>query len=210
MAINLIATGGTVLLMLAVSGDRGSSTSIASFSAPRIAIPLIDKIPFLGEIISGQNLMTYLAILAVIIMHLFMYKTPLGLKIRAVGENKNAAESVGISSRKIQYIALILSGVLASMGGFFMSGGYMNMFTKDMSAGRGYIALAASAMGGNTPIGAALVSLLFGAAQALGNMMQLTEIPHELIQMVPYLTTLIGLGIYSYSVKKRKEKLAGK
>ncbi|MCI8853681.1 MAG: ABC transporter permease [Lachnospiraceae bacterium] len=210
VAINLIATGGTVLLMLAVSGDRGSSTSIASFSAPRIAIPLIDKIPFLGEIISGQNLMTYLAILAVIIMHLFMYKTPLGLKIRAVGENKNAAESVGISSRKIQYIALILSGVLASMGGFFMSGGYMNMFTKDMSAGRGYIALAASAMGGNTPIGAALVSLLFGAAQALGNMMQLTEIPHELIQMVPYLTTLIGLGIYSYSVKKRKEKLAGK
>ena len=194
VAINLIATGGTVLLMLAVSGDRGSSTSIASFSAPRIVIPLIDKIPFLGEIISGQNLMTYLAILAVIIMHLFMYKTPLGLKIRAVGENKNAAESVGISSRKIQYIALILSGVLASMGGFFMSGGYMNMFTKDMSAGRGYIALAASAMGGNTPIGASLVSLLFGAAQALANMMQLTDIPHELIQMIPYLTTLIEIG----------------
>ena len=193
VAINLIATGGTVLLMLAVSGDRGSSTSIASFSAPRIVIPLIDKIPFLGEIISGQNLMTYLAILAVIIMHLFMYKTPLGLKIRAVGENKNAAESVGISSRKIQYIALILSGVLASMGGFFMSGGYMNMFTKDMSAGRGYIALAASAMGGNTPIGASLVSLLY-----------------ELIQMIPYLTTLIGLGVYSYSNMKRRQKLAGK
>ena len=173
-------------------------------------IPLIDKIPFLGEIISGQNLMTYLAILAVIIMHLFMYKTPLGLKIRAVGENKNAAESVGISSRKIQYIALILSGVLASMGGFFMSGGYMNMFTKDMSAGRGYIALAASAMGGNTPIGASLVSLLFGAAQALANMMQLTDIPHELIQMIPYLTTLIGLGVYSYSNMKRRQKLAGK
>ena len=210
VAINLIATGGTVLLMLAVSGDRGSSTSIASFSAPRIVIPLIDKIPFLGEIISGQNLMTYLAILAVIIMHLFMYKTPLGLKIRAVGENKNAAESVGISSRKIQYIALILSGVLASMGGFFMSGGYMNMFTKDMSAGRGYIALAASAMGGNTPIGASLVSLLFGAAQALANMMQLTDIPHELIQMIPYLTTLIGLGVYSYSNMKRRQKLAGK
>ena len=210
VAINLIATGGTVLLMLAVSGDRGSSTSIASFSAPRIVIPLIDKIPFLGEIISGQNLMTYLAILAVIIMHLFMYKTPLGLKIRAVGENKNAAESVGISSRKIQYIALILSGVLASMGGFFMSGGYMNMFTKDMSAGRGYIALAASAMGGNTPIGASLVSLLFGAAQALSNMMQLTDIPHELIQMIPYLTTLIGLGVYSYSNMKRRQKLAGK
>ncbi len=210
IAINLMATGGTVLLMLAVSGDRGSSTSIASVSAPKIVIPLIDRIPFLGQVLSGQNLMTYLSILAVVIMHLFLYKTPLGLKIRAVGENKNAAESVGISSRKIQYIALILSGVLASMGGFFLSGGYMNMFTKDMSAGKGYIALAASAMGGDTPVGGFLVSLLFGAAQALANMMQLTDIPHELIQMVPYLTTLVGLGIYSYAGLKKRQKLAGK
>ncbi len=210
IAINLMATGGTVLLMLAVSGDRGSSTSIASVSAPRLVIPVIDKIPFLGQILSGQNLMTWLSILAVVVMHLFLYKTPLGLKIRAVGENKNAAESVGISARKIQYIALILSGVLASMGGFFLSGGYMNMFTKDMSAGKGYIALAASAMGGDTPVGGFLVSLLFGAAQALANMMQLTDIPHELIQMVPYLTTLIGLGIYSYAGLKKRQKLAGK
>lgn len=210
IAINLMATGGTVLLMLAVSGDRGSSTSISSVSAPRLVIPLVDRIPFLGQILSGQNGMTCLALLAVAVMHVLLYKTPLGLKIRAVGENKNAAESVGISSRKIQYIALILSGVLASMGGFFLSGGYMNMFTKDMSAGKGYIALAASAMGGDTPVGAFLVSLLFGAAQALANMMQLTDIPHELIQMVPYLTTLVGLGIYSYAGRKRRQKLAGK
>lgn len=210
IAINLMATGGTVLLMLAVSGDRGSSTSISSVSAPRLIIPVIDRIPFLGPILSGQNGMTWLSLLAVVVMHLFLYKTPLGLKIRAVGENKNAAESVGISARKIQYIALILSGVLASMGGFFLSGGYMNMFTKDMSAGKGYIALAASAMGGDTPVGGFLVSLLFGAAQALANMMQLTDIPHELIQMVPYLTTLIGLGIYSYAGLKRRQRLAGK
>lgn len=210
IAINLMATGGTVLLMLAVSGDRGSSTSISSVSVPRLVIPLVDRIPFLGEILSGQNGMTYLSLLAVVVMHLFLYRTPLGLKIRAVGENKNAAESVGISARKIQYIALILSGVLASMGGYFLSGGYMNMFTKDMSAGKGYIALAASAMGGDTPIGGFLVSLLFGAAQALANMMQLTDIPHELIQMVPYLTTLVGLGIYSYAGLKRRQKLAGK
>ncbi len=210
IAINLMATGGTVLLMLAVSGDRGSSTSIANVSAPKVVIPLIDQIPFVGQILSGQNLMTYLSILAVVVMHLFLYKTPLGLKIRAVGENKNAAESVGISSRKIQYIALMISGVLASMGGFCLSGGYMNMFTKDMSAGKGYIALAASAMGGDTPIGGFLVSLLFGAAQALANMMQLTDIPHELIQMVPYLTTLVGLGIYSYAGLKKRQKLAGK
>lgn len=210
IAINMLATGGTVLLLLAVSGDRGSSTSIISYSAPRINIPVISQIPFIGEIISGQNLMTYLSILAVVVMHIFLYKTPLGLQIRAVGENKNAAESVGISSRKIQYIALIISGVLAAMGGFFLSGGYMNMFTKDMQAGKGYIALSASAMGGSTPIGGMAVSFLFGIAQALANVMQLTEIPHELIQMIPYVTTIIGLAVFSYSNKKKKEKMAGK
>ncbi|MEG1972786.1 MAG: ABC transporter permease, partial [Oscillospiraceae bacterium] len=114
------------------------------------------------------------------------------------------------SSQKIKFIALIISGVLASMGGFFLSGGYMNMFTRDMSAGKGFIALAASSMGGNSPIGGFLVAFLFGTAQALGNMMQLTAIPQELIQMVPYFTTLVGLGIYSYIKMKKKEKLNGR
>lgn len=210
IALNLIATGGTVLLLLAVCGDRGASTSLSSVSAPVIHIPVIASIPFIGEVLSGQNLMTYLALLAVVVVHIFIYKTPLGLKIRAVGENKNAAESVGISSKRIQYIALVLSGVLCSMGGYFLSGGYMNMFTKDMSAGKGFIALAASSMGADTPVGGFLVSILFGAAQALGNLMQLTTIPTELIQMIPYLTTLIGLAVYSYVVMKRKNRLGGK
>ncbi len=211
IAINLTATGGTVLLLLAYSGDRGVSSSVRSVSAPNITIPLIEKIPFIGQILSGQNVLTWLSLLAVLVMHLFLYKTPLGLSIRSVGENKDAAESVGINSRKVQYIALIISGALAAMGGFYLSGGYMNMFTKDMSGGRGFIALAASSMGGNTPVGGFFVSLLFGLAQALANVMQLTAVmPYEIILMVPYLTTLIGLGVYYYSQKKKKERLSGK
>ena len=211
IAINLTATGGTVLLLVAFSGDRGVSSSVRSVSAPNIVIPLVEKIPFIGEVLSGQNILTWLALLAVLLLHLFLYKTPLGLSIRAVGENKDAAESVGISSRKIKYIALILSVILAAMGGFYLSGGYMNMFTKDMSGGRGFIALAASSMGGNTPVGGFLVSLLFGIAQALANVMQLTAtMPYEIILMVPYLTTLIGLGVYYYSQKRKKERLSGK
>lgn len=210
IAINLVAAGGTVLLMLAFSGDRGNSANIASLSTPRIDLPLINKIPFIGEVLSNQNVLVYLSILAVILMQILLYKTPLGLKIRAVGENKDAAESVGISSHKIQFIALILSGVLASMGGFFLSGGYMTKFTINMTAGRGYIALAASSMAGNTPIGGLLVSLLFGTAQASANAMQLKNFPSEIAQMIPYLVTLIGLGIYSYRLKKKKEKLLSK
>lgn len=211
IAINLTATGGTVLILVAFSGDRGVSSSIRSVSAPNITIPLIEKIPFIGDVLSGQNVLTWLALLAVLLLHLFLYKTPLGLSIRAVGENKDAAESVGISSRKVQYIALIISGALAAMGGFYLSGGYMNMFTKDMSGGRGFIALAAASMGGNTPVGGFLVSLLFGVAQALANIMQLTSLmPYEIILMVPYLTTLVGLGVYYYAQKKKKERLSGK
>ncbi|MDF2677298.1 MAG: transporter permease [Bacillota bacterium] len=208
IAINLIASGATVFILLIVSGDRGVSSSIQSIALPRITLPVIENIPYLGAVISNQNILTYLGLITVFIAHIFLYKTPLGLRIRAVGENKDAAESVGISSKKIQYIALIISGVLASMGGFFLSGGYMTYFTKDMSAGRGFIALAASSMGGNTPVGGFLVSLLFGAAQALANILQMgSTLPYEIIQMLPYITTLVGLGIYSYRLMKKNQKL---
>ena len=209
IAINLTAAGGTVLLLLAYSGDRGTS-SFRSVPTPNIPIAGVSAIPFIGKILSGRNLLTWLAFVMVIVMHLLLYRSPLGLQIRAVGENKNAAESVGISSRRIQYIALIISGVLASMGGYFLSGGYMTTFTKDMSAGRGFIALAASAMGRNTPVGGMLVSLLFGIAQAVSNQLQLTNIPVELLQMIPYAITLIGLAIFSYSELRRRAKLSGK
>ena len=191
IAINLTATGGTVLLLLAFSGDRGSS-SFPTVSAPAIG---------------GVNIMTICAIIMVPVMHMFLYKTPLGLQIRSVGENKNAAESVGVKSIKIQYIALVISGVLCSFGGYFLSGGYMNSFTKNMQSGRGFIALAASAMGMDTPIGGCAVSFLFGVAQAVGNQLQLTNIPVELIQMIPYATTLIGLAVFSYIVRQKKAKL---
>lgn len=210
IAINLIANGATILILLFVSGDRGISSSIQSVIIPRITLPIIEDIPFLGEVLSNQNVLTYLSLIMVAVVHVFLYKTPLGLQIRAVGENKDAAESVGISSSKIRYISLILSGVLASMGGYFLSGGYMTKFTSGMTAGRGFIALAASAMGGNTPIGSFLVSLLFGAAQALSNILQLGTWPYELVQMLPYLTTLVGLGIYSYSIMKKRQRLTGK
>ncbi|MEL7648165.1 MAG: ABC transporter permease [Sedimentibacter sp.] len=210
IAINLIANGATILILLAASGDRGVSSSVKSLQIQRIAIPLIEKIPFIGAVISNQNILTYFSLIMVAVVHIFLYRTPLGLRIRAVGENKDAAESVGISSKKVQYISLIISGVLASMGGFFLSGGYLTYFTTGMSAGRGFIALAAASMGGNTPIGAFLVSLLFGAAQAFANILQLGSWPYELIQMLPYITTLLGLGIYSYIRMKKRQRLMGK
>ncbi|MFO7886931.1 MAG: ABC transporter permease [Eubacteriales bacterium] len=207
IAINLMAAGGTIFMLFLVSGDRGVSSSIDSLVLPNVNIPLIQNIPFLGRVLSGHNVLTYFVFISVFLMHMFMYKTPLGLKIRAVGENPNAAESVGINVHKIQYIALGLSGVLSGFGGAFLSMGYLSYFTTNMTAGRGFIGLAANAMGRSTPIGGMLVALLFGTSDAMANVFQGgIDIPNELIRMIPYITVIVGLSAFSYRNMKKKER----
>lgn len=136
---------------------------------PNIDIPLIEKIPFLGGIISGHNLLTYLAFLFCILTSVMLYKTPLGLNIRATGENPNAASSVGVSVLKIKYTAIAFSGLMSGFGGAFMSMAYAQGWSQDMVSGRGFIALAAQAMGGGECLGGTLSALVFGFAQALAS-----------------------------------------
>lgn len=206
VAINMFASGGTVFILYLLSGDKGSSTSLASKVLPSVQIPLIKDIPVLGPILSGHHILTYVSILAVLAVYYLLNRTPLGLRIRSVGENPHAAQSVGVSVVKIQYTALLLSGFFASLGGAYMSMGYLSLFTRDMIAGRGWIAIAAESMGRSTTIGTALTSLLFGAADALSNALQVLKIPAELIATLPYVATVIGLLIYAISETRKKNK----
>ena len=208
IAVNLMASGGTIFVLYSICGDKGNSTSLKSLTMPSVSLPLIKDIPVLGSILSGHNLLTYLAFLCVFLIWLLLYKTPLGLRIRVVGENPNAAESVGINVRKVQYIVLVISGILAAVGGAYMSMGYMDKFSRDMVAGRGFIALAAEALGTGTPAGIMGSSLIFGAADALATNLQVLDIPVQFVQMIPYALTIVGLIIYSVS-KIRKEKKIG-
>jgi ABC-type uncharacterized transport system permease subunit len=210
IAINLLSSGGTVFLLYSVAKDKGMSTSLASLTMPVVQIPIIQSIPILGPMISGHNVLTYLAFILVGVVWLLLYKTSLGLKIRVVGENPDAAESVGINVKKIQYTALAISGALAAMGGAYMSMGYMDKFARDMTAGRGFIALAAEALGRGTPVGTLAASLVFGAADALGSNLQVLDIPVQFIQMMPYLFTIIGLIIYSRAKVKQINKIKNK
>ncbi len=207
IALNLLASGGTVFVLYSVAKDKGMSTSLASLTMPTINIPILQSIPVLGKILSGHNLLTYLAFIAVLIVWVLLYKTPLGLKIRVVGENSHAAESVGINVKRIQYSALAISGVLAAMGGAYMSMGYMDKFARDMTAGRGFIALAAEALGRGTPVGTLIASLVFGTADALGSNLQVLDIPVQFIQMMPYLFTIIGLVLYAVMKAKQISKI---
>ena len=204
IALNLMASGGTVFLLYVITKDKGMSTSLKSFTMPVIQLPLIKSIPVLGDILSGHNLLTYLAFLFTVLVWILLYRTPLGLRIRVVGENISAAESVGIPVKKVQFTALAISGVLASMGGAYMSMGYMDKFARDMTAGRGFIALAAEALGRATPLGTLVASLFFGMVDALSSNLQILNVPVQFVQMLPYVCTIVGLVIYSAIKGKNK------
>lgn len=212
IAFNTMAVGGTVYFMYAVVKDKGTTIALNSGKLPSLEIPLIKDIPVLGDILSNHNVVSYMALVMIFLVYILLYKTPMGLRIRSAGKAPNALSSVGVSLIKTRYIALGISGILGGMAGAFMSMGYVTWFSKNMTAGRGFIALAADAMGNSTPLGATLSSLLFAAAESLSYSLQITSIPPELVQMLPYLVTIIGLVTYAIRKKamerKRQEKLA--
>lgn len=133
-AINTAASGLTIFVLQLVTGEKGNSSSLKSFSFNEIEIPVIKDIPVLGDILSGHNTLTYVALISVVLVFLLLYKTPLGLRMRAVGENPHAASSVGQNVTKIRFIAILICGVLTGLGGMYLSMGYMDMFVRDMVA----------------------------------------------------------------------------
>lgn len=212
IAFNTMAVGGTVYFMYAVVRDKGTTIALNSGKLPSVELPIIKDIPVLGEFLSNHNVVSYLAIVMVVLVYILLYKTPMGLQIRSAGKAPNALSSVGVSLIRTRYIALGISGILGGMAGAFMSMGYVTWFSKNMTAGRGFIALAADAMGNSTPVGAALSALLFATAEALSYSLQITAIPPELVQMLPYLVTIIGLVAYAARRtaldKKRRDQMA--
>lgn len=206
IAINSLASGGTVFFLYLAAGDKGTSISLASKSLPVVTIPLIDRIPVLGAILSGHNILTYISILAVVFTFYLLQRTAFGYHLRAVGEKKEAAESVGISVEKTQAAALLLSGLMCGFGGAFMSMGYVSWFSRDMLASRGWIALAAEAMGMQTPIGTALTCGLFGVADAFSNAVATLGFPSDLVTTIPYVVTLIGLTVFSIRIMKKRSR----
>lgn len=214
IAMNLAAAGGTVFVLFMLTGDKANSgASIKSLSLPKVSIPLLRDIPYLGKVISGHNVLTYFAFIAVFLVWVLIYKTRLGLRMRAICENPDAASSVGISVLRIRFISFMISGGIAGIGGAFMSMGYVQLFARDMVAGRGYIGLAASNMADGSPLGAMLSSLLFGMSSAVANAIQtiFSNAPTDFVLMIPYAVTIIGIVVISVIKEMRlKKKLKNK
>ena len=213
IAVNMIGSGGTLFLVKVITNmtegkAMASTTSLitAVHQIPSWNIPIIKDIPVLGDILSGHCILTYVAFLLVFLTWVLLYKTPLGLNIRSVGENPNAAASVGVSVLKIKYIAIAFSGLMAGFGGAFMSMYYAMGWSLDMVAGRGFIALAAQAMGGGEPLGSMLSALIFGFAQALSIKVSSRGIDSNLVTPIPYLVTILGLVVFALIIRSKVKR----
>jgi ABC-type uncharacterized transport system permease subunit len=205
VALNIFATGFVVFLMYSILGTKGDTTSAPSYAIPYIKIPYLKDIPIIG-VLFEQNLLFYIAIISVISISTFLNKTKMGLLIKAVGYNPIAAKSVGISVEKTQLIALIIAGVFAGLGGVFLSMSYLSTYNSGMIAGRGFIGLAAEAMGAGQPLLTMIFAFIFGIVSAFAiNSQTALNIPYELLNTLPYLMTILALVIYSIS-KLKKQK----
>jgi general nucleoside transport system permease protein len=195
-AINILFIGVPALLSGAFFDSTGSTPQLPrEQTLPDWNIPGLDRVPVLSQLLSGHKPIVYIALLAVPVSYYVLFRTRFGLRLRAVGENPEAADTAGVSVAGMRYAGVLLSGVLAGLGGAYLSIGQNSLFTRNMTAGRGFIALAALIFGKWHPVGAFLACLLFGLADAVAIRMQgVVNIPVQFIQIIPYVLTLVVLA----------------
>jgi len=188
--INFLAIGITGYVFIYHYGDQGTPSDISR--APNLTLPLIEDIPFIGDAIGRMNVLTWMALLLVPLLSVYLFRTRGGLRLRSVGEKPRAADSLGLPVLRTRYLAVTASGALAAAGGVFLSIGLLGSFNEQMTAGRGFIALAAVIFGGWRPFGALAGALLFGFSTALAQRLPaFSESTAVLFQALPYVLTLV-------------------
>jgi general nucleoside transport system permease protein len=190
VGINFLAAGVTGYVFIAHYGSEGTPGEVPS--VPDIELPVIKDIGFVGEVIGEMNVLTWLALLLVPLVALYLFRTPSGLRLRSVGEKPRAADTVGIPVLRIRYLAVIASGCLAGLGGVYLSVALVGSFNENMTAGRGFIALAVVIFGSWRPYMALAGACLFGFSSAVAQRLPaFSESLAVLFQALPYLLVLI-------------------
>ena len=202
IAINMMILELTVYMMRVMFGQVGTWSDPSIKMLPELEIPLIKDIPVIGDILSGYNVIVYASWALCILVYFMLFHTKFGRHIRAVGENIEAARTVGINVTRVQVFALVISGALAALGGAFLSVGHLTLFTRNMSNGRGWLGISAALFGFNHPIGVFFSGLFFGFADAIAIRLQnVTELPPSLIQVLPFVATLLALVLVALRSK---------
>jgi simple sugar transport system permease protein len=195
-AINLIAAGLTAALIAPIWGKPGVSPSVAKFGT--IDLPLVQHVPYLGRIVDQLTVLDWLGLLLAPLVWIMLYRTRFGLRLRSCGEAPDAAASVGVNVIRVRYQAVILSGVLAAAGGAYLSLAQVGVFQRNITGGRGYMALAAMIFGKWRPVPVLGACLLFGLADAFQFRAQVAgvNLPHDLLLALPYLVALAALATF--------------
>ena len=193
IAINIFAAGITVFLVRRIYGQQDVGHVGASELLPNLNVPVLDQIPFIGQVLFQQNVVVYVALILLVLVQVVLFRTRLGLRIRAVGEHPHAADTAGINVYWIRYGAVITSGLLSGLAGAFLAIGISNTFVPNMTDGRGYIALAAMIFGKWTPLGAFLACLIFGLGEAIYANNSTIHVSQYLLSMLPYILVLVVL-----------------
>lgn len=195
VVLNVLVVGLTSFLYSTVLTENAELWN-ARQRLPNLPIPLLSDIPILGRVLFDQNILVYLMYLVVIALQILVFRSKWGLRMRAVGEHPKAADTVGIRVNATRVRNTIMAGAIAGLGGAFFTVGSGLAFGKEMSAGQGYIALAAMILGKWNPKGALLAALLFGFSKSLGNTLQSigTPVANELLLMLPYIVTVLAVA----------------
>jgi len=193
--LNVLVIGLTGFLYKKLLIPYQSTWNSGGTFAP-IEIPILAKIPVIGPIFFAQSIIVYLMYVAVIVIHIALFKSRWGLRTRSVGEHPTAAESVGIDVNKVRFRNVLIAGAVAGLGGAFFTLGAVGAFSKEMTAGKGFIALAALIFGRWSPLGAVAAALIFGFADNLQGVLTITgtPIPSEFMLMAPYIATIIAVS----------------
>ncbi len=196
IAINLLAAGLTVYLLRTLFGVKGAFQDPALVGLASHRLPLVDRLPIVGPLLSGHTVLVYLALAATVAMQLFLFRHRLGLRLRGVGENAQAAITLGVNVERLRFGAILGSGALCGLAGAQLSLGNVTLFVENMSAGRGWIAVVAVMFGRAHPIGVLAACLLFGLTESLGFRLQGLQLPSQLTESLPYLVTLGSLFVF--------------
>ena len=193
IAFNFGAWAGTTLLLTKIFGVRGYffSPKIKGFSA--VSLPLLSKMPYIREIINKQSILVYLAYILIPLSFVLMYKTAFGLRVRGIGKSEIAAKTAGISILRYRWLSLFLMGALSGLGGAYITLSGLNIFSENMTAGRGFLAFAAILVGDGNPLKVAPICLLFAYMDALNLELSSRGMPVQLLKMLPYFMVLLVL-----------------
>lgn len=203
IAMNLGMDAFTSFLLLHLFGKRGSFMDPRLVSLPVIRLPFVHKIPYVGEVLGRHNIIVYLTLFAVMGTWIAMYKTPFGLRLRSVGINEKAAQTTGTNVLRYKWYSVLITGFFVGAAGAVLPLGGTSVFTENMSAGRGFLAVAAIMIARGNPVLAALFSFMFAYAQALAASMQNFGIPSQIVLALPYVLTIAVLLASGISARRR-------